>query len=300
MKKKVVALTLALTLAAGLVTGCGNAKKDDNKADSKTITVAASQTPHSEILAEAAKTLKKQGYDLKVTVFDDYVQPNNVVESGEFDANYVEHKPYMEQFNKENGTHIVDAGDIHYEPFGIYGGTKTKLEDVAEGDTIAIPNDTTNEARALLLLHSTETNGNQVQAEIKSEQQEEDRTISFGFFGMDSEQPPVTGWLVCIQGAQRGSDFRLHSGKNFLGRSPSMDIVLADDKTVSRDKHCSVVYDPKGNHFYLAPEKGNIVLRNGNMVERAEILQERDTLQLGETILQFIPFCQEDITWEEE
>lgn len=152
MKKKVVALTLALTLAAGLVTGCGNAKKDDNKADSKTITVAASQTPHSEILAEAAKTLKKQGYDLKVTVFDDYVQPNNVVESGEFDANYVEHKPYMEQFNKENGTHIVDAGDIHYEPFGIYGGTKTKLEDVAEGDTIAIPNDTTNEARALLLL----------------------------------------------------------------------------------------------------------------------------------------------------
>ena len=90
MKKKVVALTLALTLAAGLVTGCGNAKKDDNKADSKTITVAASQTPHSEILAEAAKTLKKQGYDLKVTVFDDYVQPNNVVESGEFDANYVE------------------------------------------------------------------------------------------------------------------------------------------------------------------------------------------------------------------
>jgi len=117
---------------------------------------------------------------------------------------------------------------------------------------------------------------------------------------MDSEQPPVTGWLVCIQGAQRGSDFRLHSGKNFLGRSPSMDIVLADDKTVSRDKHCSVVYDPKGNHFYLAPEKGNIVLRNGNMVERAEILQERDTLQLGETILQFIPFCQEDITWEEE
>lgn len=84
MKKKVVALTLALTLAAGLVTGCGNAKKDDNKADSKTITVAASQTPHSEILAEAAKTLKKQGYDLKVTVFDDYVQPNNVVESGEF------------------------------------------------------------------------------------------------------------------------------------------------------------------------------------------------------------------------
>ena len=87
MKKKVVALTLALTLAAGLVTGCGNAKKDDYKADSKIIIVAASQTLHSEILAEAAKTLKKQGYDLKDTVKDDYVQPNNEVESGEIDAN---------------------------------------------------------------------------------------------------------------------------------------------------------------------------------------------------------------------
>ena len=178
------------------------------------------------------------------------------------------------------------------------------LDDVEEDDkTVSIADVDVSlgeQLEALDILHRTETNGNQVQAEIKSEQQEEDRTISFGFFGMDSEQPPVTGWLVCIQGAQRGSDFRLHSGKNFLGRSPSMDIVLADDKTVSRDKHCSVVYDPKGNHFYLAPEKGNIVLRNGNMVERAEILQERDTLQLGETILQFIPFCQEDITWEEE
>ena len=152
MKKKVVALTLALTLAAGLVTGCGNAKKDDNKADSKTITVAASQTPHSEILAEAAKTLKKQGYDLKVTVFDDYVQPNNVVESGEFDANYFQHIPYLESFNKEKGTHLVNAGGIHYEPFGIYPGTKKSLDELEDGDTIAVPNDTTNEARALLLL----------------------------------------------------------------------------------------------------------------------------------------------------
>ena len=152
MKKKVVALTLALTLAAGLVTGCGNAKKDDNKADSKTITVAASQTPHSEILAEAAKTLKKQGYNLKVTVFDDYVQPNEVVDSGDFDANYFQHVPYMEQFNKEKGTKLVDAGDIHYEPFGIYPGTKKSLDEIADGDEIAVPNDTTNEARALLLL----------------------------------------------------------------------------------------------------------------------------------------------------
>ena len=158
MKKKLLSLALATILTAGLVTGCGSSASSSNQSRSqdntqkKTITVAASQTPHSEILAEAAKILEKQGYELKVTVFDDYVQPNNVVESGEFDANYMEHVPYMEQFNKENGTHIVNAGGIHYEPFGIYPGTKKKLDDLAEGDTIAIPNDTTNEARALLLL----------------------------------------------------------------------------------------------------------------------------------------------------
>lgn len=158
MKKKLLSLALATILTAGLVTGCGSSASSSDQSSSqdntqkKTITVAASQTPHSEILAEAAKILEKQGYELKVAVFDDYVQPNNVVESGEFDANYMEHVPYMEQFNKENGTHIVNAGGIHYEPFGIYPGTKKKLDDLAEGDTIAIPNDTTNEARALLLL----------------------------------------------------------------------------------------------------------------------------------------------------
>ena len=158
MKKKLLSLALATILTAGLVTGCGSSASSSDQSSSqdntqkKTITVAASQTPHSEILAEAAKILEKQGYEVKVTVFDDYVQPNNVVESGEFDANYMEHVPYMEQFNKENGTHIVNAGGIHYEPFGIYPGTKKKLDDLAEGDTIAIPNDTTNEARALLLL----------------------------------------------------------------------------------------------------------------------------------------------------
>ena len=92
------------------------------------------------------------GYDLQVTVFDDYVQPNEVVESGDFDANYFQHIPYLESFNEEKGTHLVNAGGIHYEPFGIYPGTKASLDELADGDSIAVPNDTTNEARALLLL----------------------------------------------------------------------------------------------------------------------------------------------------
>lgn len=156
MKKKLY-LLLALVLAVASLTACGSSdKKDDSKkAESKgTIKVAASATPHAEILEEAKKILKDKGWDLQIQVFDDYVQPNNVVESGDFDANYLQHIPYLEQFNKEKGTHLVNAGGIHYEPFGIYPGTKKKLDELAEGDTIAVPNDTTNEARALLLLEA--------------------------------------------------------------------------------------------------------------------------------------------------
>ena len=117
-----------------------------------TITVAASPTPHAEILAEAAKILAADGWTLKVTEFEDYVQPNLVVESGEIDANYFQHVPYLDNFNEENGTSIVSVAGVHYEPFGIYPGTKSSFDDIEDGDTIAVPNDTTNEARALLLL----------------------------------------------------------------------------------------------------------------------------------------------------
>ena len=145
--KKLVAAVLTGVLVAGTLSTGVYAKDDD-----KTITVAASETPHSEILEAAKPILEEEGYDLEVTVFDDYVQPNEVVESGDFDANYFQHIPYLNSFNEEKGTHLVNAGGIHYEPFGIYPGTKSSLDDIADGDTIAVPNDTTNEARALLLL----------------------------------------------------------------------------------------------------------------------------------------------------
>ena len=154
MKKKILALALAGVLVVGALTGCGSSKSEssEKKTEDKKITVAASATPHAEILEEAKTLIKDKGYELEVKVFDDYVQPNNVVESGEFDANYFQHVPYLEQFNEEKGTHLVVAGKIHYEPFGIYPGTKKDLKDIAKGDKIAVPNDTTNEARALLLL----------------------------------------------------------------------------------------------------------------------------------------------------
>jgi YaeC family lipoprotein len=117
-----------------------------------TITVAASPTPHAEILAEAAKVLEKEGWTLDVIEFEDYVQPNLVVDSGEIDANYFQHVPYLDNFNEENGTALVSVAGIHYEPFGIYPGQKAALDELSDGDVIAVPNDTTNEARALLLL----------------------------------------------------------------------------------------------------------------------------------------------------
>lgn len=146
--KKFLAVLLTGAFVAGALSGCGG----KGGADDKVIKVAASATPHAEILEQAKAILADKGYDLQVTVYNDYVQPNEVVESGDFDANYFQHIPYLESFNAEKGTHLVNAGGIHYEPFGIYPGTKSSLSDVAEGDSIAVPNDTTNEARALLLL----------------------------------------------------------------------------------------------------------------------------------------------------
>lgn len=118
-----------------------------------TVTVAATPVPHAEILNEAKALMAAKGWTLEVTEFTDYVQPNEVVESGEIDANYFQHINYLNSYNEEKGTHLVNAGEIHYEPMGIYPGKESDLAAISEGAEIAVPNDTTNEARALLLLH---------------------------------------------------------------------------------------------------------------------------------------------------
>ena len=147
--KKTIAIILTLVLALSLV-ACGN------KADTadKTITIAASPTPHAEILSVVAQVLADKGWNLEIKEYTDYVQPNLVVEDGEIDANYFQHVPYLDTFNADNGTHLVSVAMVHYEPFGIYPGTKSSLNDLAEGDKIAIPNDGSNRARALLLLEA--------------------------------------------------------------------------------------------------------------------------------------------------
>lgn len=171
MKKRIIAILAAGVLGTSLFAGCGSSAPEvqpeaeeteteevQEEAESEqpegeiTIKIAASPTPHAEILEQAKPILAEQGIDLQIEIFDDYVLPMTVVESDELDANYAVHVPYLESFNEEQGTHLVNAGGIHYEPFGIYPGQKADLSEIADGDTIAVPNDTTNEARALLLL----------------------------------------------------------------------------------------------------------------------------------------------------
>ena len=146
--KKTIAIVLTLVLCLGLFAGCGK------KADDKVITVAATPNPHAEILEVAKEVLAKDGWELKITVYNDYVVPNNVVEDGEIDANYFQHTPYLDEFNEANGTHLVSVATVHYEPLGLYPGTKTSLADLSDGDKVAVANDTTNRARGLQLLEA--------------------------------------------------------------------------------------------------------------------------------------------------
>ena len=153
--KNTLTLILALLLLASLLCGCGSDQSksgEENNGEPVKIRVAASPTPHAEILGIAKEILAGEGYELEIVEYDDYVQPNLVVDSGELDANYFQHTPYLNSFNAENGTQIVSVGLIHYEPFGIYAGKTASLAELADGAEIIIPNDGSNETRALLLL----------------------------------------------------------------------------------------------------------------------------------------------------
>ncbi len=174
MKKSLYLLTAAV-LAAGALTACGSkadsttngsestaeskadstaeqSKSEEDSADLEDIIVGATPSPHAEVLEAVKDLLKEKGYNLVVKEYTDYVQPNLALDSGDLDANYFQHKPYLDQFNEENKTSLVSAAAIHYEPFGIYAGKTSSLEELKDGAKIAVPNDVSNEARALLLL----------------------------------------------------------------------------------------------------------------------------------------------------
>lgn len=154
--KKNLKLVVSAVLAAAVLAGCGagNAAKPAAKAENVKIKIGATPSPHAEILEAAKEALAKEGIDIEIVVYNDYVQPNLATDQGEIQANYFQHQPYLDDFNAENKTHVVTVGKIHYEPFGLYAGKSKSLESIADGAKIAVPNDTTNEARALLLLQA--------------------------------------------------------------------------------------------------------------------------------------------------
>ena len=143
--KKIIAIVLALTLALSLAACGGNA-------DDKTIKVGATPAPHAEILEVIKEALAADGWTLEIVVFDDYVLPNTALSEGQLDANYFQHITYMNNFNAEYGIEMVSAAGIHYEPFGLYAGKTASIDALADGAQIAVPNDPSNEARALQLL----------------------------------------------------------------------------------------------------------------------------------------------------
>ena len=169
--KKILALTLAAAACFALLTGCGSSASSNKSAgasaaasqsaaastpaasgDTVKLKVGATPAPHAEILEQVKPILAEQGIDLEIVQYNDYNTPNDAVEDGSLDANYFQHITYMNNYNEANGTHLVNAGVIHYEPFGLYAGKTASLDALADGAQIAVPNDTTNEARALLLL----------------------------------------------------------------------------------------------------------------------------------------------------
>ena len=161
-KKKWIASALIATLALGVLAGCGggseepsseaSAAAESTASDDKVITIGASPSPHAEILNHFKDAFAEEGYTLEVVEFTDYVQTNKALDAGDLDANYFQHEPYLLNFNDENGTKLESAGAIHYEPMGIFSDSLTDLDAIEDGAKVAVPNDATNEARALLLL----------------------------------------------------------------------------------------------------------------------------------------------------
>ena len=148
--KKISAIALILVLVLGVLTACGG--NSGGGEEDKVIKVAATATPHAEVLDFVKDKLAEDGWDLQVTVVDGYDTENPGTEDGDFDANYFQHVPYLNQYNEENNGTLVAVGDVHYEAMGIYKAKKDSIEALEKGDKIAVPNDVTNEARALALL----------------------------------------------------------------------------------------------------------------------------------------------------
>ena len=227
MKKKLFAIVLGLVL---ILTACGG-KKDEQKkeapagdaAESNKIVIGVSPVPHEEIIENLADDFKEAGLDVKVVVFDDYVQPNIQTNEGDLDANFFQHQPYLDAFNQEQGTDLVSIGAVHIEPLGVYSDKITDLKDLAEGATVIIPNDTSNGARALLILEKNGVIKLKDSTDVKATEQdivENPKNIKF----VAMEAASIAGVYKDADAAVINSNYALGAGLN-----PNTDAIAIED-----------------------------------------------------------------------
>lgn len=253
MKKKVFALLAAATLTLGALSGCGSkTEANDNnnntpaqgteaesKAELEKIVVGASPTPHAEILNAVKDELAKEGYELEVVEYNDYVLPNTSTEDGELDANFFQHEPYLKDFNAENGTHLVTVAYIHFEPFGIYAGKTSDLKELKDGAKVLVPNDTTNEARALLLL--------QQEGLIKLKE-----GVGLQATKLDIEENPLNLEIIESEAAQvaravQDVDIACVNGNYALGAGLSDPIAVESVESEAAQTYANIVCVKEGN-----------------------------------------------------
>lgn len=234
--KKIASLLLTGALGLGLLAGCGG----NEKPVETTLKVGASPAPHAEILEVVRDLLAEQGVTLEIVEFDDYVLPNTALEEGDLDANYFQHITYLNNFNDEHGTHLVSVADVHYEPFAIYPGKTAALADLPDGAKIAVPDDGTNEARALMLL---EANG---LITIKE-------GVGLAATKMDIDENPHNYDIVEMEAkllptALADVDLAVINGNYALGAGLTSDQALAfEDAAVSAEPYVNVLAVKEGN-----------------------------------------------------
>jgi len=237
--KKSFSLVLAALLAVFALAGCSNGSSGG--AEKTVIKVGASPSPHAEILEQVVDNLAEKGYTLEIVEYTDYVQPNLALESGDLDANYFQHKPYLEDFNEKNGTHLVPVADIHYEPYGLYAGKTKSLDELKDGATIAVPNDASNEARALLLLEAAGLIKLKPEAGLLA-------TV------MDIEENPKNLKIMEIEAAQLPRslpdvDMAVINGNYALDAGLSIKDALAveDKESIAAERYANILVVKEGN-----------------------------------------------------
>ena len=259
-----VAATLGLTLS---LAGCGSSSQTPGSTVSASgntvIKVGANITPHAEILEQAAPILAEKGITLEIVKLEDSVTPNTGVIEGSLDANYFQHVPYLDQFNAENGSDLVSIGAIHYEPFGIYAGKTTDLAALPDGATVAVPNNVTNEARALLLLA-----------------QEGLLTLK--------EDAGITATIGDIVENPKNIVFKELAPEQLVAALPDVDIaVINGNYAIEGGLHVSQALAVEANDGLAAVTYGNIIATSPDKAQNEALLALVEVLQ-GEEIKKFI------------